>query len=157
MTGGQVPSTDARARELLAAVPGVAVSAAGAAVVAQAPPERWLETARVAKDAIGCAYFSFLTAIDWKDQGLEIVARADNLDAKVSIELRTKLGAGVTACASLTPVYRGANWMERECFDMFGVRFEGHPDLRRILLADDWEGHPLLKSYAVDTPHPPYR
>jgi len=55
------------------------------------------------------------------------------------------------------PVYRGANWMERECFDMFGVQFVGHPDPRRILLADDWQGHPLLKSYAVDTPHPPYR
>ena len=73
------------------------------------------------------------------------------------VELRTKLGPGVSECASIVPVYRGANWMERECFDMFGVRFVGHPDLRRILLGDDWVGHPLLKSYAVDTPHPPYR
>jgi len=63
----------------------------------------------------------------------------------------------VTNCASLTPVYRGAIWMERECFDMFGIHFDNHPDLRRILLDDNWEGHPLLKSYAVDTPHPPYR
>ena len=71
--------------------------------------------------------------------------------------MKTQLGAGVSACPSLVPVYRGANWMERECFDMFGIRFDGHPDLRRILLADDWVGHPLLKSYAVDTPYPPYR
>jgi NADH-quinone oxidoreductase subunit C len=149
--------TDVRARARLAAVPGVTVSDAGSPLVAQVPPDQWLAAARVAKDAIGCAFFSFLTAIDWKDQGLEVVAWVDNLDAKIAIELRAKLGAGVTACASLTSVYRGANWMERECFDMFGIRFDGHPDLRRILLADDWEGHPLLKSYAVDTPHPPYR
>jgi NADH-quinone oxidoreductase subunit C len=71
--------------------------------------------------------------------------------------IRTKLGPGVSTCPSITPIFRGANWMEREAFDMFGIRFEGHPDLRRILLSDDWEGHPLLKSYAVDTPHPPYR
>ena len=71
--------------------------------------------------------------------------------------LKTRLGAGDAACPSLMPVYRGAVWMERECYDMFGILFEGHPDLRRILLADDWEGHPLRKDYAVDTPHPPYR
>ena len=60
-------------------------------------------------------------------------------------------------CPTLTPLYRGADWMERECFDMFGIQFEGHPDLRRILLEDSWQGHPLLKSYAVDTAFPPYR
>jgi NADH-quinone oxidoreductase subunit C len=146
-----------RARELLAAVTGVTVSERGTPLVAHVTPDRWAEAARIAKDSLGCAFFNFLTAIDWKDQGLEIVAWVDNLDATFSLQLRTKLGAGATACASLVPVYSGANWMERECFDMFGVRFEGHPDLRRILLADDWEGHPLLKSYAVDTPHPPYR
>ena len=149
--------TPDRARELLGAVPGVVLSGAGTPVIAQVEPGRWVEAARVAKETLGCAFFSFLTAIDWKEQGLEIVAWVDNLDANLAVELRTKLGPGVTACASLTGVYRGANWMERECFDMFGVRFDGHPDPRRILLADDWEGHPLLKSYAVDTPHPPYR
>jgi NADH-quinone oxidoreductase subunit C len=81
----------------------------------------------------------------------------DNVDAKISVLLKTRLAAGVNACASLVPVYRGANWMERECFDMFGITFDGHPDLRRILLSDDWVGHPLLKSYDVDTPYPPYR
>jgi NADH-quinone oxidoreductase subunit C len=150
-------STAERAREALAGIGGVTVAAAASPITAQVPPEQWLEVARLAKDTLGCAFFNFLTAIDWKDEGLEIVAWLDNLDANVSIELRTKLGAGQTTCASLVPLYAGADWMERECFDMFGVTFAGHPDLRRILLADDWEGHPLLKSYAVDTPHPPYR
>ncbi len=147
--------TDVRARELLGAVGTVAPAAAP--ITVQVEPARWLEAARVAKEPLGCVFFNFLTAIDWKDQGLEIVAWLDNLDAGLSVELRTKLGAGQSTVASLVPLFRGANWMERECFDMFGVAFAGHPDPRRILLADDWEGHPLLKSYAVDTPHPPYR
>ena len=146
-----------RARDVLAGLAGVTVAATVTPITAQVPPEQWLEAARAAKDTLGCAFFNFLTAIDWKDEGLEIVVWLDNLDANLSIELRTKLGPGQTTCGSLVPLYAGANWMERECFDMFGVTFAGHPDPRRILLADDWEGHPLLKSYAVDTPHPPYR
>jgi NADH-quinone oxidoreductase subunit C len=86
-----------------------------------------------------------------------VAARVENLDARLALTMKTRLGPGGSACASLVPVWRGAEWMERECYDMFGIRFEGHPDLRRILLGQDWEGHPLLKSYAVDTPHPPYR
>jgi NADH-quinone oxidoreductase subunit C len=155
MSGGHDQLNDVRARELLGAVGTVA--SASRPITVQVEPDRWFEAARVAKDVLGCAFFNFLTAIDWKEQGLEIVAWLDNLEAGLAVELRTKLGAGQTACASLVPLFRGANWMERECFDMFGVQFAGHPDPRRILLADDWEGHPLLKSYAVDTPHPPYR
>ena len=128
-----------------------------APLVVTVPVDAWLRFAQFAKDTLGCRYFAFLTAVDWKEEGLEVVAKVDNLDDRVSLLMKTRLGPGVSICASLTPVYRGANWMERECYDMFGIRFEGHPDLRRILLADDWEGHPLLKSYAVDTPHPPYR
>jgi NADH:ubiquinone oxidoreductase subunit C len=149
--------TPDRARELLVEVPGVAVSHGAAPVVAQVPLDHWQAAARVAKDTLGCTFFSFLTAIDWKAEGIEILAWVDNLEAKFAVLLRTKLGAGGAACPSLVPVYRGADWMERECYDMFGVAFTGHPDLRRILLGDDWEGHPLLKSYAIDTPHPPYR
>jgi NADH-quinone oxidoreductase subunit C len=149
--------TGERARELLAKVAGVTVADASAPVVAHVAPELWVEVARFAKETLGCTFFSFLTAVDWKADGLEVIAWVDDLDGRLSVELRTRLGAGNTACPSLVPVFRGANWMEREAYDMFGVQFVGHPDLRRILLADDWEGHPLLKSYAVDTPHPPYR
>lgn len=125
--------------------------------VVTVPVDQWQPFAEFAKNELGCHFFSFSTAVDWKEQGLEIVARVDNLDEGISMVMKTRLAPGVSECASLVPVYRGANWMERECFDMFGVRFVGHPDLRRILLGDDWVGHPLLKSYAVDTPYPPYR
>ena len=129
----------------------------GTPVVVTVAPDLWADLAQFAKDTLGCRFFSFLTAVDWKEQGLEVVAKVDNLDDGLAVMMKTRLGPGVSACASLTPIYRGANWMERECWDMFGIRFDGHPDLRRILLEDTWEGHPLLKSYAVDTPHPPYR
>jgi len=149
--------TPEHARGLIQERFGVSAEGEGRALTVTVPAERWLELARFAKDALACRYFSFSTAVDWKEQGLEVVARVDNLDAGLGLTMKTRLGAGVTRCPSLQPVYRGAEWMERECYDMFGIVFDGHPDLRRILLPQDWEGHPLLKSYAVDTPHPPYR
>jgi len=119
------------------------------------PAERWVESARFARDELGCRYFSHLTAVDWKAEGFELVLRVENLEVGIGLTVKARIGAG--PAPSLTGVYRGAEWMERECYDLFGVRFEGHPDLRRILLPEDWEGHPLRKDYAVDMPHPPYR
>jgi NADH-quinone oxidoreductase subunit C len=130
---------------------------AGVPLVVRLPVDQWREFAQFAKDTLGCRFFNFLSAVDWKELGLEVVARVDNIDTGVALLMKTRLAPGTSECPSLVPVYRGADWMERECFDMFGIRFDGHPRLRRILLTDDWQGHPLLKSYAVDTPHPPYR
>jgi NADH-quinone oxidoreductase subunit C len=146
---------DARAR--LAERFATAQLADGEPIVATVPVDEWVAFARFAKETLGCRAFAFSTAVDWKDDGLEVLVRLDNLEDRVSVLARTRLGPGVSSCPSLVSVYRGANWMERECYDMFGIRFDGHPDLRRILLGDDWVGHPLLKSYAVDTPCPPYR
>lgn len=139
------------------AFPEAVVGPAGTAITVTAPASQWVAVARFAKEALGFRFFSFMSAVDWKDEGLEVVAWIDCADTGASILMKTRLGAGISTCASLVPVYRGAEWMERECYDMFGIHFEGHPDLRRMLLSDDWVGHPLLKSYAVDTPFPPYR
>jgi NADH-quinone oxidoreductase subunit C len=61
------------------------------------------------------------------------------------------------AIPSLVPLFAGADWQEREQYDLVGVRFEGHPDLRRLMLSEDWNGHPLRKDYAIDTKVHPWR
>ena len=135
----------------------VEAAVAGGELTVTLPGERWQEFGRFAKETLGCRYFSWLSAVDWKEQGLEVLCRIENLDTGLVVMIRAMLGPGATRCPTLTGLYRGADWMERECYDMFGIVFEGHPDLRRILLAEDWEGYPLRKDYAVDTPHVPYR
>ena len=135
---------------------GVAAQGEPGALTVEIPVDRWVEFARFARETLGCRYFSFLTAVDWKEAGFELLCRVEQIEARLAITFRTRLSKE-TACPSLTAVYRGADWMERECYDLFGIRFDGHPDLRRILLPQDWEGHPLRKDYAVDTAHHPYR
>ena len=129
-----------RARELLSTIQGVTVAPSGPPLTVHTTVEQYATVAAFVKETIGCTFFAFSTAIDWKADGLEVVAWLDNPDAQITVVLRCKLGAGVTASPSLAPVYRGAGWMERETYDMFGIQFEGHPDLRRILLPDDWDG-----------------
>ena len=69
---------------------------------------------------------------------------------KTKIRLRTRVSGGDPVVDSLVPVWPGAGWLEREIFDLMGIRFNGHPDLRRILLPDDWEGYPLRKDYPTE-------
>jgi len=66
------------------------------------------------------------------------------------IRLQVKVSGTDPVVDSLAPVWPGANWLEREIFDLFGIRFNGHPDLRRILLPEDWEGYPLRRDYPVE-------
>jgi NADH-quinone oxidoreductase subunit C len=73
-----------------------------------------------------------------------------SIPKKNKLRLRVKLSGDDPVVDSLVPVWPGANWLEREIFDLMGIRFAGHPDLRRILLPDDWEGHPLRKDFPVE-------
>jgi NADH-quinone oxidoreductase subunit C len=66
------------------------------------------------------------------------------------LRLQVRLSASDPVVDSLVSVWPGANWLEREIFDLMGIRFEGHPDLRRILMPDDWEGYPLRRDYPVE-------
>jgi len=72
-----------------------------------------------------------------------------SIPRREKVRLRVRLAGSDPVVDSLVPVWPGANWLEREIFDLFGIRFAGHPDLRRILLPDDWEGHPLRRDYPV--------
>jgi NADH-quinone oxidoreductase subunit C len=73
-----------------------------------------------------------------------------SIQLRQKVRLRVRLSGDDPVVDSLVPVWPGANWLEREIFDLFGIRFTDHPDLRRILLPDDWEGHPLRKDYPVE-------
>ncbi len=96
-------------------------------------------------------YLSDVTAVDWypAEPRFEVVYHLYSHEHKQRLRLKAKLGGENPEIASVTSVWRAANWYEREAFDLFGIHFKGHPDLRRILMPDDWEGHPLRKDYPV--------
>jgi len=93
-------------------------------------------------------YLADVTAIDWKDR-IEVVYQLTALASNTKIALRVDLDEQKPEVNSLASVWKGANYQEREVFDLFGVKFTGHPDLRRILLPEDWEGFPLRKDYVI--------
>jgi NADH-quinone oxidoreductase subunit C len=80
----------------------------------------------------------------------ELIYHLVSIPRREKVRLRVWVGGDDPVVDSLVPVWPGANWLEREIFDLFGIRFSGHPDLRRILLPEDWEGHPLRRDYPVE-------
>ncbi len=135
------------------------------------PRERLVELARELK-ALGYRFLVYITAVHYpgvpeKKKADGTVEPAKPAEFAVAYGLRNvatgneylfrcRVETGTTV-PTLFPVFAGADWQEREAYDLVGVVFEGHPDLRRIMLPEDWEGHPLQKSYAIDTPHRPWR
>lgn len=93
-------------------------------------------------------YPANITAVDWNDR-FEMVYNLSSLSLRHKITLKVDLDRENPEIASVTDVWRGAEWQEREVFDLFGIKFSGHPDLRRILLPEDWEGYPLRKDYVI--------
>ena len=96
-------------------------------------------------------FLSDITAVDWypSEPRFEVVYHIYSHEHKQRLRLKAKLGGENPEIASVTPVWRAANWYERETFDLFGIQFYGHPNLRRILMPEDWQGHPLRKDYPV--------
>ena len=79
----------------------------------------------------------------------EVVYHLHSIERNQRLRLKCRLPGVDPAIASVTSVWRAANWYERETFDLFGIRFLNHPDLRRIMMPDDWDGHPLRKDYPI--------
>jgi NADH-quinone oxidoreductase subunit C len=112
--------------------------------------ERLVEVCRFLKETPGLD-FDFcedLTAVDWpKRNVIEVVVHLLSYQHKHALKLKVEADRGEPVVPSLEPVWKTCNWFEREVYDLFGVTFAGHPDLRRIMLPDDWVGHPLRKDY----------
>jgi NADH-quinone oxidoreductase subunit C len=152
-------SAGASAAEL-AGLGAVASSGAGGQDVLHVTRERYLEVARALKDA-GFEMCADLCAVDYLRhldrpvpenvgaERFEIVVNLVSLEHHRRVRLRVQVPEADPVVPTLFEVYPGTENMEREAFDMFGVRFEGHPDHTRILMPDDWEGHPLRKDYSV--------
>ena len=102
--------------------------------------------------AAGYNFFEDLTAVDWfpASPRFQLSYHILSHAFKERIRLRVVLEDASPAVESIVPVWAGANYYEREVFDLFGIRFEEHPNLRRIMMPDEWVGHPLRKDYPVE-------
>jgi len=97
-------------------------------------------------------YLADVTCVDWypSEPRFEVVYHLLSIPKKERVRLKVKLNGDGPALESVTSVWPGANYFEREVFDLFGIRFNGHPYLRRLLMPENWEGHPLRKDYPVE-------
>lgn len=120
-------------------------------VVVRITPQRLVEFARFLRDTPGYAFdfLIYVTAVDYKEY-MEVCYAVRSLKEKHELMFKVKVPANNPEVPSLISVWPAADWDERETYDMFGIKFKGHPNLVRILMPDDWEGHPLLKSYPLN-------
>lgn len=108
--------------------------------------EHLVETCRFLRDQLGFDLLSCNSGVDMLDH-LEVLYHLRSTTRNQLIQLKVRLDNDHPEVDSVVSVWPTANWLERETYDMFGIRFSGHPDLRRMLLDDDFEGYPLLKSF----------
>jgi NADH-quinone oxidoreductase subunit C len=119
--------------------------------------ERIVEIGRYIHDdpELSLDYLIDVCGVDYmgkKEKRFEVVYHLYSMRHHHMVRLKAEVGERDAEIDSVTPVWAGANWHEREAFDMYGIIFNGHPDLRRVLLPEDWEGYPLRKDYPVKGP-----
>jgi len=129
--------------------------------VAVVPAEQWIAALTAARDELGAIFFDWLTGVDELENGYTVAAfvcapadaapggSGPGLARGQGLLLKTLVPRDHAELPSATTVYRGAAWHERETFEMFGIEFSGHPDLKPLLLPDGFEGHPLRKEFIL--------
>jgi NADH-quinone oxidoreductase subunit C len=113
--------------------------------------EEILPICRFLRDDLHYNYLTDLCGVDYCpcEPRFGVVYHLCAMETRERLRLKVALDGADPLISSVTSVWKGADWMEREAFDMYGIRFEGHPDLRRILLPPEWEGYPLRKDYPL--------
>jgi len=122
-------------------------------VTVTVPRDRLVETLGALRDEdeLGFGFLADLSCTDWpgRDPRIWMAYHLLSLERNHRVRVKAGLPADDLRIASATSVFASANWQEREVYDLFGVEFEGHPDLERILMPSDWEGHPLRKDHPL--------
>jgi len=111
-----------------------------------------IEVCQTLRDEFGFNFLEVETAVDyWPQQEprFHVIYQLYSIEKHIRIGLRVPVSGVSPGLPTLVGLFANANWREREIWDMFGIRFEGHPDLRRILMPHDWQGHPLRKDYPL--------
>jgi NADH-quinone oxidoreductase subunit C len=145
------PDLAAAKRALDAALAGIATEPArfrGDLLMVEVPPGKLVDAARIVRDHDGtrCDFLSVIAGVDTGTQ-LGTVTIAHGTRSGVWVGLRTWVSENDPRIPTLVQIWPGADWHEREAYDMFGITFDGHPDLRRVFLEADFPGHPLRKSF----------
>ncbi|MEP7055951.1 MAG: NADH-quinone oxidoreductase subunit C [Actinomycetota bacterium] len=127
------------------------IEASYGSVTVTVPRERYADAATFAKTTRGLdfTFFDFLTGVDESENGYGVVTHLYSPIHKQHLLLRTVVPNDDPRLPSLSGVFAGANWHERETWEMFGVVFDGHPNLVKLLLSDEFEGHPLRKEFLL--------